>query len=455
MPAISTRSVTAAIFAVIAVLPYALMLFSGKNTYEPARGTRSLNIISPHNRELRQEYERGFNSWRTDHGLQAVTINWFDAGGSSKILKDIETRFTTSPDNPGIDIMFGGGVDPFMKAAKQGWLETVEFAPELTNGIPATVAGSPVMDPDRKWFGVAVSGFGIIYNAALIKRLNLPVPADWDDLGKPEYYSWISSGDPRSSGSVHTCYEIILQAFGFSKGWELITRISANVRNFGESAGSVPREVAAAEIAAGMVIDQYAQRVIRAVGDERLKFTLPTGTTSITPDSIAILKHAREPELAHAFLEYTLSVEGQRLLFQPAGTNGQMSTLCRMPVLALLYAEPGAPAPNPYTMAQGLKLSNATTSQRYAVLNDLMGTWLIDTHADLTLAWKAVIARGCREDEVRELCAPPVSEEQLLKLAAVWNDPRARKETMDQWVKDAQARYKRLSGTTRRTDQPL
>lgn len=433
------------LFVLIAALPYLFMMSSSTKTYEPIKAARSLKIASPHRREVRLEYTRGFNDWLKKSGKEPIGIEWLDAGGSSKILKDLETRFATSPDNPGVDIMFGGGIDPFMKAARQGWLEQIDLRPEVTNGIPTTCAGSLTMDPDRKWFGVALSGFGIVYNAPIVKRLGLPAPADWSDLGRPEYYSWVASGDPRSSGSVHACYEIVLQAYGFEKGWSLITRISANVRNFGESGGTAPREVAAAEIAAGMVIDQYAQAVINAVGDDMLVFVLPAKTTSITPDSIGIIKGTRNSELSRMFLEYALSTDGQRILFQPEGVNGQITTLYRMPILKEMFNDPAAPKPSPYTFDQGLQYDNVKTSHRYGTLNDLMGVWLIDTHQDLRTAWKAVIARGCRDEDVGRLCAPPLSEEELTKLAAAWSDQRQRKDIMNSWAREAQKRYKTLA----------
>lgn len=292
------------LFFIIVALPYVNMWWTrGPEPQEPATPAEELRILSPHRREVRQEYSRGFSDWMKQTYGRHATIRWLDAGGTSKMLKDVESRFATSPQSPGVDLLFGGGVAPYYQADAAGWLQTIDLPATVTRGIPATCAGMPVYDPNGRWFGVALSGFGIVYNQILLDRMNLPEPTAWRDLARPEYFSWIGSGDPRSSGSVHMCYEIILQSFGFEEGWSIITRLCANVRRFGESAGSVPHEVASGEVAAGMVIDQYAQTVIQAIGADALKFVLPSDATILSADAIGLITHAPAPELATRFVE--------------------------------------------------------------------------------------------------------------------------------------------------------
>lgn len=427
------------LFIMIAALPFILMIGRPRPA-EPVKTAReTLTIISPHRREVRLEYSRGFAEWMQARHQRDVAVQWLDVGGASKIMKELESRFTSSPDNPGVDLMFGGGIAPYLTAIQKNWLIRTELDPALLREIPASCAGSPVYDTQYRWFGVTLSGFGILYNRPLVERLGLPVPKSWNDLARPEYFSWVGSGDPRSSGSVHMCYEIILQSFGFEKGWPIIARICANVRSFGEAGGTVPREVATGDIAAGMVIDQYAQTVIKSVGDEALALVLPEQETIIGPDPIAMLRGATHPDLAKLFIEYSLTVEGQRLLYQAAGVNGQRHTLYRMPVLPALYAEAEAPKPNPYTFKGGLAYDNELATRRWAILNDLMGVWLIDAHADLKAARHYGLTAGKAFED--ELYRPPLTENELGSLIPIWNDQRRKQEVMRQWGRAAQLRY--------------
>lgn len=436
-------TITGIVFFLVAALPYIGMLGTAGDSAAipaPPAGATRLTLLSPHRREVRLEYSRAFGDWLKRTHTQEVELVWLDVGGTSKMLKEIESRYAANPASCGVDLMFGGGIDPYLSAVRQNWLEPLD--PAVAAGIPATVAGTPVLDPGGAWFGVALSGFGILYNRPLLARLNLPEPRDWKDLGRPEFYSWVGSGDPRSSGSVHMCYEIILQAYGFEPGWRLIARLCANVRAFGESGGTVPREVAAGEIAAGMAIDQYAQTVIEAVGGNRLAFVLPEAHTIVNPDAIGILRGAPQEALARLFVAFTLSPEGQRILFQPKGRNGQQNALYRAPVRPELYGEPGAPEANPYTMPASLAYDNDKGSRRWNLFNDLAGVWLIDAHEGLRRAWKAVIDRGAPPAEVARLCAPPVTEAELAALAREWKDPRRRQEVMRDWAAQAEARYR-------------
>ena len=441
------RVFTALLFIVIASMPYVAMWQTGGPPPPPpaTAPAETLAIISPHRREVRLEYSRGFHEWMRQRTGRNVDIRWLDVGGTSKILKDLESRFTTSPQAPGVDLLFGGGVAPYLEAIGQGWLERIDVPQAELDAVPQTCAGAPVYDPDRRWFGVALSGFGILYNGPVIQRLRLPVPSDWETLAQPEYCTWVGSGDPRSSGSVHMCYEIILQAYGFERGWSTLTRLCANVRSFGEAGGTVPREVAAGEVAAGMVIDQYAQTVIDSVGGNLMVFVLPQRTTVINADAIGIIKGTQHPELSRLFVEYALAEEGQRLLFQPVGVNGQVNALHRMPVRAALYADPQAPRPNPYDFPPGVDYNNGKATQRWNTLNDLMGLWLIDSHQDLQQAWQAVIAAGTPPDLVARLCAPPVTEQELDALAAQWKDPRRKLEVTREWSRAAQERYRSVA----------
>ncbi len=439
------RKFAIALFVLIAALPFLFRSGRHNPTATGKAANETLTIISPHRREVRLEYSRGFSEWMQAQHHRQVAIQWLDVGGASKIMKELESRYGASPDNPGVDLMFGGGIAPFLTAIQNKWLAKTELAPGLLDNIPKTCAGSPVYDPGQRWYGVTLSAFGILYNRPLVKRLALPVPLSWNDLARPEYYSWVGSGDPRSSGSVHMCYEIILQTYGLEKGWPIITRICANVRGFGEAGGTVPREVAAGDIAAGMVIDQYAQTVIKSVGGDALAFVLPQKETVIGPDPIAMLRGTKKHELAKLFMEYTLSEAGQRLLYQAAGINGQQHNLYRMPVLNALYQDADAPKPNPYDFPAGLVYDNELATRRWTILNDLMGAWLIDAHADLKVAWKNSMHQP--PALIEKLCCSPVTEKELEALIPTWNNPRRKQEVMQKWSQDAQARYQ-IGSTT-------
>jgi ABC-type glycerol-3-phosphate transport system substrate-binding protein len=203
--------------------------------------------------------------------------------------------------------------------------------------------------------------------------------------------------------------------------------------------------VAVGEVAAGMVIDQYAQTVIEAVGSDSLVFVLPRRTTVIGPDAIGMIRGNANPDLSRLFIRYALLPEGQRLLYQRAGRDGQKFTLYRMPVVASLYQDPEAPQPDPYRYPAGLVYDQKKATRRWNTLNDLMGVWLIDAHGDLRSAWRRVIGEGCSPALVARLCAAPVTEAELDGLADAWKDSRRRLEITQRWAQEALTRYRSLA----------
>ena len=147
--------------------------------------------------------------------------------------------------------------------------------------IPQTHAGMEIYDAGHLWFGACMAGFGILYNKEILDYIEMPPPETWADMGRPGYLTWVGSGDPRYSGSIHMVYEIILQAYGWEKGWEVVLRMAGNVRGFSRAASQVPKDCALGEIACGMAIDVYARRQIIAAGNDRMGFHMPAGRTAV------------------------------------------------------------------------------------------------------------------------------------------------------------------------------
>ena len=198
--------------------------------------SKKLVIISPHSAAIEDEFERGFAEWIAETGGLEVEIEWLDLGGTTQAIKFVEDQFEQAPDGINVDIFFGGGCDPFLLFRTEGLLHRCSLPEAVLEPIPRVHAGVEIYDGEQRWFGACMSGFGILYNKQVLKSLNLPEPQTWADLGRPEYFSWVTSADPRQSGSIHMVYEIILQAYGWDEGWRQLVRMGANIRKEGPTA---------------------------------------------------------------------------------------------------------------------------------------------------------------------------------------------------------------------------
>jgi len=246
-------------------------------------------------------------------------------------------------------------------------------------------------------------------------------------------------------------YEIMLQAYGWERGWANMVRMCANVRRFSRGGGQVTKDAAVGEIACGMAIDFYAWQQIAEVGEDRMGFVLPEGLTVVNPDGIGILKGAPNRDLAEKFVTFVLSEEGQKLWVLRLGAPGgpKEFELVRMPIIpgfAAQFGEDAAVQFDPYKWEGGFQYDSSKGSLRWGFLNDLLGTVILDSHDELVAAWKAV--KDLPEDDPRHsaLVAPPLSEEKLLRLAAErGDDEQFRAETRARWGEEARERYRSIA----------
>lgn len=405
-----------------------------------------LVLVSPHWEGIRYEYERAFQRHYRAQTGRDVDLEWLSIGGTSDILRYIRSEYGRRPDGIGIDVFFGGGIDPYLQLADLNLLHPYKLPDDALGRIGREIGGLPIYDPEYRWYGAALSGFGILYNRVVLRLLHLPEPRTWADLGDPRLFSWVGSGDPRGSGAVHMAYEIVLQAYGWEKGWEVLTRMGGNVRNFVAGSGQTPKDVTVGEVAYGISLDFYAAIQIAEAGADKIGYVSPKGQTAINPDAIGILKGAPHPGVAEAFVNFVMSDAGQKLLMLRVGAPGgptryELRRFCVIPDLYARVAGQSDVADNPFLWEAGLRYDSEKGAKRWNVLNDLIGVLLIDSHAQLTAAWKRLIREGITPEGLRRLAATPVSEAEALALADRWKDAEFRGRTLSAWTAFAREKY--------------
>ena len=218
---------------------------------------------------------------------------------------------------PQADIFWGGESALFDKLAEQKLLVPHALPKATVDAIPATL-GKPkpiyLKDPKGFWIGTVLEPYGLVYHPRLFQRLGVPPPKDWDDLLNPKLKGHVAQCAPTRSSSSHATYEVILQRDGDVKGWEWLQRLGANTGMFTARSRDVPSVVAKGEFAAGFAVPSYMAFEDRLAGFD-IKFVAPK-TAWITPEPIAILAGARNPNAARAFIEFLLSERGQRVAME-------------------------------------------------------------------------------------------------------------------------------------------
>ena len=409
-------------FATLITLCSAIALIFGQT----ASAQDKLVIISPHWEGIETEFDTAFKAWYAKETGRQVTTDWLDQGGSSTDFRFIESEFKRLPEGIGIDLFFGGGTDNYLKLADKGLLAPYKLSEIQLARIPKEIFGIPVYDPEYRWYGAALSSFGIMYNEELRTLLELPEIQTWNDLTHPKLINRVGAADPRESGSAHMMYELILQGYGWEKGFELITQLGANVRGFSAGSNAIPRDVAAGQVIYGMAIDFYAYGQIAVIGADKIKYVVPPDAAVVSPDSIAILKGAPNMAVAQKFLDFVLSDEAQKLWVlrdtDPEGPKWK-GGLNRSSVIPALYDELGerCVAANPFTMdLTPIDYDAEKGGKRWDIVGGLIGSLVIEPHRDLVNTWKAI--NKC-EDPMKRAAAiqilgqVPITEAEAMRLS--------------------------------------
>lgn len=397
---------------------------------------RRLIILSPHNEQIRVEFGDGFSAWHESHYGEPVNVIWNTPGGTSDIRRMLLAQYRAAlrsggPLGGSADLLFGGGSYEFIELRKPievvvdgetrstTVLAPVEFDESFLREVYGEVnliGDDPLWDAEGHWFGVALSGFGIVFNREALVKLGIPEPTRWADLGDPRMLGHVSLVNPAQSGSISTAFEAILLRRGWDVGWAILRRAAANARSFSASSARGPIDVAQGDAAAGICIDFYgrfeAQAVLEAGGGDRVGYVDPAGETRIDADPIAMLRGAPDPELARRFIEFALSEAGQALWqFKPRGVSDPRASraagetddartlgprhfeLRRMPIRQSMYRPPHfqrlVDQVNPFEIATAVK--NPDRNGR-ALIAPLFSAMAIDSHHELRQAWQAIIA---------------------------------------------------------------
>jgi len=392
------------------------------------------------------EVQAAFANPQFDGGDESVSDKAFVGETKNGSATRVEARraFLTSEVSCGIDLFFGGGAYDFIRQAAAGRLVPSRifqthpqwFTDEV---VPEHYAGEPYWDAQGRWIGVVLGGYGILYNKDALARLGVEQPPQqWADLCDPRFFREAALCDPTKSGSIAKAFENLIQqqmqerlaelsrasdtgvssealeARAVREGWEaglrIIQLMGANARYFTDSAQKPPIDVSQGDSAVGICIDFYgryqAEATTRRDNTGRLVYVSPRGGSVSSADPIGLLRGAPHREAAELFIEFTLSMEGQKLWNFKVGAEGGPSrfALRRSPIRRDFYAREdwcslrSDPDTLPYVEEGALIYNAAWTGSLFRELAFAIRVMCLDTHDELVAAWREIIAAGMPED---------------------------------------------------------
>lgn len=246
-----------------------------------------LVIYTSHKEEVYGPIVKEFQQ-RTGIWVEVVT------GGSGELLE----RIAMEAEAPACDLMFGGGVESL--AAYEDCFE------------PCTPAGVEFLrgvglSADSLWTPFSSLPLVLIYNTRLVSEGEV---TGWADLLDPHWKGRIAFADPTVSGSSYTA---ALTLFSCIEGedWEILAKLVANLDGGALSdSGDVVESVRSGSRCIGVTLEETALKQ----RSPEVGIVYPAEGTSAVPDGCALIKGARHPENARAFLDFVLDRDVQELL---------------------------------------------------------------------------------------------------------------------------------------------
>jgi ABC-type Fe3+ transport system substrate-binding protein len=328
----------------------------------------TLTVVTSFPKELTEAYKKSFEA--KNPGVKVEILNKNTTAGIAFV------RETAAGSRP--DVFWASAPDAFEVLAKDGLLTKYDGA---NKAVPAKIGAYPINDPAGYYYGQALAGYGLMWNTRYMKANKLAEPKEWADLVKPQYFGHVATSSPSRSGTTHLTVETILQGEGWTRGWSQVMQIAGNSAAITERSFGVPDGVSNGQYGIGLVIDFFGLAAKNS--GFPVEFIYPS-VTAIVPANIALVNGAKNVEGGKKFIAYSLSDEGQNLLFDPK--------ISRLPVLPAIYTKAPKGYPNPFAGSIKAKVNfdSNISEERYYLVVSLFDQMITFRHKELQAAARAI-----------------------------------------------------------------
>lgn len=235
-----------------------------------------------------------------------IEVKWI-RDGTSKLTARLQAELAAGGAAPDV-LLIADSVT--MESLKQKTLLAPYKSPE------AARFNTQLYDKEGYYYGTKLITTGIAYHT------KAPVkPSSWQDLLKPELKNMTTLPSPLYSGAAQIHQATLMNDPAL--GWQYYEKLKENGAMPQSGNGAVMSAIASGSKAYGVLVDYMAIRE-KAKGAP-IDFVFPKEGVSIVTEPVAMLKAAKNPQAAQAFIDFVLSDEGQKLVlaqgYLPADAN--------------------------------------------------------------------------------------------------------------------------------------
>lgn len=329
----------------------------------------TVTVLTSFPKELTTAYQKAFEA--KNPGIKVEILNKNTTAAIAYVRELAEGQ------RP--DVMWASAPDAFEVLARNKLLQN---APEVVNpAAPAKIGNYPLNDPGGLYYGQALAGYGIMWNTRYLQANKITAPKEWSDLTRPEYFGHIAISSPSRSGTTQLTIETILQGEGWDKGWSQILAMMGNAAAVTDRSFAVPDGVNNGQYGIGIVIDFFG--LAGKYSGYPVDFVYPS-MTAVVPANIGLISGGKNPDEAKKFMAFSMSAEGQQLLFDPK--------ISRLPILpySQLKAPAGYPVPQDVAKRAKVQFDANLSEARYQVVTSLFDQMVTFRLKELQGATKAI-----------------------------------------------------------------
>lgn len=228
----------------------------------------------------------------------------------SGVSTDIVAKVAAQQGSPQIDVAVIEGGEHEAGRAKGLW-ETLE---------PSQIPNMSKVDETLKvnensGATVNFTPMGISYNAKLAQEKGLPVPDSWNDLARPEMKGNITLTEMSSnfgrSATIMLAYANGGSEKDMTAGFEKLKTIAAYMPTFAKTAAQLQQNLQ--NHTSVYTAWTMARSIVQKDQGVELEFVIPKEGANIVPNVASLVKGAKHPEAAKAFIDFLLTEDVQIL----------------------------------------------------------------------------------------------------------------------------------------------
>jgi iron(III) transport system substrate-binding protein len=219
--------------------------------------------------------------------------------------QEVYDRVRSERANPQADVWFGGPSTILARGAADSLL--APYRPDWAQAIAARGRGRGDL-----YFAAYETPAVILYASQALSRDQ--APQDWDDLLRPDWTDKVLIRDPVASGTMRAVWGLMLaksirETGDTAAGFTWLRRLDAQTKEYVSTPALLSEKIARQE---GLVtVWDLPDVMLSRQRGLPLDYLFPASGTVVIEDAIGVVRNARHPELAQAFVTLVGTVELQ------------------------------------------------------------------------------------------------------------------------------------------------